>query len=92
MLKKFLRAHGGDVHRAQAALEDALTWHARMRHSTDYQGRMFDPVFRGLASVTTHQRQGPGPSGQMPEEIVVIWHFWGSAGKDDQELFDKTDT
>ncbi|KAK4133439.1 hypothetical protein BT67DRAFT_456684 [Trichocladium antarcticum] len=85
VLKRFLKAHDGDVEKAQSALEHALSWHLRMRHLTRNGDRQAGATLN-LAWVTTSQ--GTVPQTSPPN--VVIWHIWGVAKS--KEIFDKKDT
>lgn len=87
MLKRFLKAHDGDMRKAQAALEDALAWHLRMRHLTNHGNRRkFDAALNHLAWVTTSQAGTPPDNTDL---TVIIWHIWGAANP--KEIFDEID-
>jgi hypothetical protein len=84
VLKRFLKAHDGDIQNAQFALEDALAWHLRMRHLARNGTCQLDTAIN-LAWVTTSEETVPPAN--TPE--VIIWHIWGVAKP--KEIFDKTD-
>lgn len=88
MLKRFIKAHDGDLDKAQEALEDALAWHLRMKHLTNNGNRRrFDAALNNLAWVTTSKQVAPPPN--VTDSAVVIWHIWGAAKS--KQLFNDTD-
>ncbi|KAK3372420.1 hypothetical protein B0H63DRAFT_453750 [Podospora didyma] len=95
ILKKFLKAHNGDVDAAFDAIKNSIRWNAPLTDPAFMTSKLFTfpSTYGHLGKITQNPRASDEDAVQTPQpRVVVIYYLWNNLTKEDENTVFAADT